>query len=451
MASNKINFLTILKVLSTALLAWPCRSFAAKPVIKINYLAEYNKLTKPKNYDPNENAAFLYQKAFEAFVEMPEAIKQKANQSPIDLNDSEIATLRNWLNSNAECFEYFSKAVKKPYYWVERHAKDNDKAELDYPELDSIRKLNYTVAWQAKLEVFDGKSIAAFENLFDLYMMGAHLSGNKALMDQLTGLAICGSSFKTTFSILTEHKIDPDKLAFLQRKFEKELLDRRYEVNYSKAELLFAFDCIQRVFTDDGNGNGKLIPGAYAEETKSSVKAEDGSSLAVSYSKALLISLTHPDRKETTELAEKLYKQLNCLCKHTPWKLHEKKTTYIKEINNMTKGNYFFNHGSSSMGLVFELEYRYKAHADAIISTIAVLRYKADKDQLPQQLDELISAGYLQNLPMDPYSDKPLVYKKTEDNFILYSVGANFKDDGGVHSDNWEENDHIFWPVQLSQ
>jgi hypothetical protein len=71
-------------------------------------------------------------------------------------------------------------------------------------------------------------------------------------------------------------------------------------------------------------------------------------------------------------------------------------------------------------------------------------------------MDELIKAGYLKELPMDPYSDKSLIYKKTENNFTLYCIGHNFKDDGGkifeekgnVH--RWgthKDGDAVFWPV----
>jgi len=58
---------------------------------------------------------------------------------------------------------------------------------------------------------------------------------------------------------------------------------------------------------------------------------------------------------------------------------------------------------------------------------------------------------------LDPFSDKPLVYKKTDGNFIFYSVGLNFKDDGGqVYRMEegkkprlWDDKfgDAVFWPV----
>ena len=61
--------------------------------------------------------------------------------------------------------------------------------------------------------------------------------------------------------------------------------------------------------------------------------------------------------------------------------------------------------------------------------------------------------GYIKQLPMDPYSDKPLIYKLTDKGFILYSIGRDFKDDGGKYNEfeSWEETqkggDYILYPV----
>ena len=104
-----------------------------------------------------------------------------------------------------------------------------------------------------------------------------------------------------------------------------------------------------------------------------------------------------------------------------------------------------------------ELSHRVKSHSEATLSIIAILRYRQDKNIYPDNLNELISTGYLKKLPMDVYSDKPLVYRKVDDDFTLYSLGKNFIDDGGqVVQDTdrkcgakiWtDDGDAVFWPV----
>ena len=59
----------------------------AKPAVKINYVAQYNRITKPPDYDPNENAAPYYEKAFELLVDMPNDIKDLATKIEILLAD----------------------------------------------------------------------------------------------------------------------------------------------------------------------------------------------------------------------------------------------------------------------------------------------------------------------------------------------------------------------------
>ncbi len=92
----------------------------------------------------------------------------------------------------------------------------------------------------------------------------------------------------------------------------------------------------------------------------------------------------------------------------------------------------------------------------ALITTIALLLFKENTGSFPDDLGELIKSGYLTELPQDPYSDGPLRYKKTQDNFTLYSLGQNFKDDGGQafrdskgRIEMWsDKGDTVFWPVE---
>ena len=96
---------------------------------------------------------------------------------------------------------------------------------------------------------------------------------------------------------------------------------------------------------------------------------------------------------------------------------------------------------------------------EAAKTILAILRWRLEKDQYPATLAELVAAGFLTELPMDPYSDKPLVYKNTGDDFILYSVGPNFADDDGEvailrgRPHKWgtsEAGDIILWPITKS-
>jgi hypothetical protein len=63
----------------------------------------------------------------------------------------------------------------------------------------------------------------------------------------------------------------------------------------------------------------------------------------------------------------------------------------------------------------------------------------------------LVGAGYLDRVPRDYFSkDSSLIYKRTNDSFLLHSRGLDFDDDGGTPS-RWGQGekggDQVFWPV----
>ncbi len=62
----------------------------------------------------------------------------------------------------------------------------------------------------------------------------------------------------------------------------------------------------------------------------------------------------------------------------------------------------------------------------------------------PKTLGDM-KLAYLSELPDDPCSGQPLRYTRTPDGFVLYSVGANARDEGGASSDS--EQDDIIWRV----
>jgi hypothetical protein len=81
---------------------------------------------------------------------------------------------------------------------------------------------------------------------------------------------------------------------------------------------------------------------------------------------------------------------------------------------------------------------------------MGVLTFKENNGRLPLDLGELQKAGLLEKIPIDPFSGKPIVYKKLGDNFTVYSYGFDFEDDGGVRvvDYNGSNGDIVVWPVK---
>lgn len=61
---------------------------------------------------------------------------------------------------------------------------------------------------------------------------------------------------------------------------------------------------------------------------------------------------------------------------------------------------------------------------------LAAQRYKASHGQYPETMAQVRSVG-ISDIPMDPFSGKDFVYKRTTKGFTVYSFGEDFNDDGG--------------------
>ncbi|MGQ9649344.1 MAG: hypothetical protein ACUVXJ_04475 [Phycisphaerae bacterium] len=60
---------------------------------------------------------------------------------------------------------------------------------------------------------------------------------------------------------------------------------------------------------------------------------------------------------------------------------------------------------------------------------LAIERFRLDHDRFPERLEELVPR-YMPALLVDPFDDKPLRYRVTDDAVIIYSIGEDGVDDG---------------------
>ncbi|MBI2948796.1 MAG: hypothetical protein HYY23_14245 [Verrucomicrobia bacterium] len=76
-------------------------------------------------------------------------------------------------------------------------------------------------------------------------------------------------------------------------------------------------------------------------------------------------------------------------------------------------------------------------HAEAVAvfrntsASLAVERFRLKYGRMPESLDETVP-GFLDQAPLDPFDGKPLRYKRLNPGYMIYSVGPDRKDNGGV-------------------
>jgi hypothetical protein len=230
-----------------------------------------------------------------------------------------------------------------------------------------------------------------------------------------------------------------------------------YPLMNVEGEILSFMDIVQRSFTDGGPGGGHLIPGVWNEFTDSRPLGLDRSDRRLLMPVYTAASMAHARRDATIAKANEIYDRQGELVRMTPYQRHMSDLKTADEIIYSSWPRHrFFLIGTfmPATDRLSDLTYRAKAQHEATLTILALKRWRLQKNEYPLSLDELVAAGLLKELPMDPFGDGLLTYRRTDDDFILYSFGYNFTDDHGEYARNrngriskWSDAaDTVFWP-----
>jgi hypothetical protein len=271
--------------------------------------------------------------------------------------------------------------------------------------------------------------------------------------DQLLGIAIQAQALQMGFQILGRTKMARDLRETLQTRLAALSKDRDFVIDLRGDELV-ALDTIQTVYAK--------LPANYKDFDVNSIDLAQRKSMdeaAVEVSRILKLDLTTEEFwKSVTvdppdQLAQRVrmcYAYYDTIASKTPWQWRREYIDFFRDVRDIIGGNLLLYALVPAIEQQVEICSRGRATRDAFMTTLAILKYRDEKGTLPGDLETLVSAGYLSRLPMDPYSDKPLIYRRTDDDFTLYSVALNFRDNDGKPS-NWGrdvvDGDQVFWPI----
>jgi hypothetical protein len=452
-------------ILFVCLILYVVWFLTGKPAITTDYVAELNRIVRP-SADESLNAAPLYDKAAELYAKLPVDSFDLLRKKYDEVTPEEKKLIEKFIVDNSKALELVIAATQKPYYWRKYSNRKEEFGMMGIllPNLAEFRRLARSLRWRAQLSAEQGRYEDAFSDIKSCYRMGKHLKGNKFLIEQLVGIAIEALAVRTLNDILGRYEMNSAMLATLQKDCEQMVAGEDFVVNF-EAEKLCMYDEIQRCFTEDRFGGGHIYPRRLMALSDIGDLTDQASPSflhatifeVVSSPKAWPVALkalfTHPNKHQTREMVDRLYVFWDEMARKTPAQIRAENIDLEKQVMEIVKGNILLQILTPALGRISELSHRNKVGVQTTVTILALLRYKKDKASYPENLDGLMSAGYLKQLPIDLYSNKPLAYKRTDDDFTLYSFGADF-DDGGAPS-KWGEGtdggDQVFWPVETYQ
>jgi hypothetical protein len=431
----------------------PCPVVAGEPVTqaasgtRIDYVAKLNELVQ-KGSDESQNAEPFYQRAcalcdrsvpyFDAWSWLT------------DWPEEQRASVRDWVKANTAALAQLRLGTKRASYWTQFQGPTIwGMDRMSY--LAGVRLLVFALILQTELEATEGNTEGAAEDVLAGCRFALDVRRRLMLIEQMVGGAASNHILSTGFQVLGRCTLHPSLLQRLQKRLMELSQDPTWLIDL-RGEEIATLDTLQeicvRVQAGRDKRNMEVINRILSQTwTKQNVDLETELTAEQVYS---LVQGHAPE--DLAGRVKKGYAYFETLLAKTPFEWKKETVDADRHWKELMGGNQLLSLMAPPVARVSELSFRMRAQRDALITTLALLRYKTDKGSFPADLQKLVSAGYTDQAPMDPYSDQPLVCKRTENNFILYSLGADFKDDGGKHDRSWGQGeqgaDYVFWPIQ---
>jgi hypothetical protein len=409
---------------------------------KVDYVAMLNKLSE-QDRDESLNAAPFYRKAAELHVELPEEIKyQELLQWPTELPNSHLKVIKQWIESNSNAMAQLRLGTQKPYFWNQYKAKTVLEADMEH-NLRPLRFVIFATLFLGKLKVIEqGMTRETAENFLVCIRVGSHLTQTFTIHEQLSGLGCIYVSIQAVYLCLMKTDYNEMAIGSLQSSIHEQFLKIQNQTFSLEAEKLHHLEVVQFLFQGT-NDDSKL-------------KAEEEMFLAARMGGLTYEELQAVRRGKTLQDLAVAHAYCKDFLSMSPWQGKEKGLNFWDDIYTKTGGNpvvifCMIKVPTVNVPGVVRVIAHGNVRRDALLATLSLIKYRQDKGRFPKDLQELLATDYLSQLPMDPYSNGPLIYKQTGDDFLLYSLGEDFDDDGGTHS-NWgrdeQGGDYVFWPIQ---
>jgi hypothetical protein len=307
------------------------------------------------------------------------------------------------------------------------------------PNLSEINDIVKRFGLRSNWRLDKGDHKGALDDALAIYIFSDQMLGQGLLIEQLVGIAVNAVASKQILTVLSNSDMPASELKKLQSSLGTKTLVGDLLIDMS-AEKAFWYDFIQRYFTDEGDGNGKVL-------IKGLPLVYDGVPGAL---KGIFL-FDFPDRKEITGEIEVVFEKVDSCISKTPAQLKAEKFDWEQfqdELTNIVLMQILM----PAYGKLSDISWERITERMGLYTTVSVLLYESERGQYPTSLEQLVEMEYMQEVPIDPFSDKPLVYKKTDDGFKLYSFGPNMIDNGGIGTsrNRWfkDAKDAIFWPAE---
>ena len=442
-------------------LALALRYYTGRPKISHDYLAQLNA---PIRAIPESQRAWpIYRQAYLDLEVVPDEILKGGWYDPAALRDpAQRARVSAYLARNTEAIALIRRAASMPHMGkvlshepdaelMARDAPEGYEAptaapesldvslvSLRLPELGILQEFARVLATDADLaaERDDGATVVAdleallgaMRHTAEEPLLGADMNGMRIFLIQLNAL---GAILADKPNLLTDAQ-----LIALSHRISAQRREGRVAASLRSLQMIFE-DIVQRVYTDDGRGNGRLRASGMATVRASmGVPEPDGS---VEWFKMTLlppiVSVASADRRSALSSYNRFVDRAIARSQMPQWKW----TSALDNQKMLDDMQRVWFGAAKAMMVYWSMPIEYYILAseeitqrrDAMLVVLALEIYRRRHGEYPDSLDDLVP-DLLPAVPPDRFTGEAIGYRRTRDRAVVYSVGADRDDDGGV-------------------
>jgi hypothetical protein len=365
----------------------------------------------------------------------------------------ECPHIAGWLEVNEKPLALVVEATQRPKYFNSLVVNKNEKGSGGLisallPGAQKCRELAAALAARALLRAGEGRFDEAWQDLLACRRLGRLVARGAMLIEALVGIAINQIAVSAELAFLDRARLNAGQaracLRDLQRLPALPPLADKMDLG-ERFMFLDSVQLLQRGGLEALEGLGapdvpRKKPDPLARQALDAIDWDPALRTANRWFDRVVAALRIKDRAAREKELARIHEELKSL---------KDKAGDAGEVVQALRGGEDAGKavgqkiGEIMISLLMPAYYKMQQAADRAEQlqrnqyvAFALAAYRADHGRYPERLDGL-SPKYLAQVPRDLFSGKALIYRPSEEGYLLYSVGVNGRDEGG----RWYDDD----------
>jgi hypothetical protein len=349
-----------------------------------------------------------------------------------------------WLSENASNLDRIAKGAQLPAGYtpyVARAGKEGSGVpmlDIDAPFGEERRGLGFSLLARAMQRLGTGGAAGARSELLAAHRIARHTAQGALLNEALAGRAIEDAACRADCELLAPGRLDLKATqayaSALQQLGPLEPVAPRID-HYARFLYLDAVTCLARQTARPnsvrpGGGLGKLLDGVNAWRR-------------IDWNQVL--KWGNPQFDQMVRIAQirnttERHRASGAMLKEFEDRVKSLKENPIKLLLHGVTGaveDILYAEFAIDPARLGDAEERGEAWSRLVQLAFAAAAFRNEHGRLPPKLADL-APRYMHEIPLDPFVDRPFLYRLDQNGAAIYSVGPNGKDDGGVVSEEDE-------------